>query len=584
MRWLLMLFPAIALSASPEFRMERVPVSGGAELLTVLAAAGAEPDVPLLSLLRDTLGDDDPQNDRLRSVWILTSANPSLLQRAVGAIPFFYWRPNLGRNADKTPGQVLDLGNASSTVWNSIAQQLTQVMAIDSTGAMIRASTRRYRANLADRRRVHLIEGLAVLSQLEDLPEVRAILSEPELLEIQARLTLAGQTLGGLVTAEKLPDAYFARRSQTQETRGHNWELLRQRAEANGLFFDPMGLGDSDTHAVLWVARDEIDSGRGFDGRFLGLANPYGDGRLKDWNGVSVTRFYAGGREVERGTPDAVERELIPLALYSLDYPKVPLLLVDFRNTYAPKRREMIGRAANDAITGVLGITRWGNWPYMAGSWGWNFLRSRRGMAINGNDRLEAYSAVRRWLALDPAIDPALRTELQMRLEIMGVNPLEENIFEENQYARQRYAALKAYAADPKGLPERLEKDRETELTSYEHGSAARVGLKLANVFTFGLYRHREPERDTALLAMLDMERRTAREIRFLEAVLRSTPQPELVWNMDEVRRSVDALAASGIPQRTAKVVEKLMTATTDQETLAALERALTNLHGASNE
>jgi len=29
--------------------------------------------------------------------------------------------------------------------------------------------------------------------------------------------------------------------TQTEETLGHNWELLRQRAEANGLYFDPIG-------------------------------------------------------------------------------------------------------------------------------------------------------------------------------------------------------------------------------------------------------------------------------------------------------------------------------------------------------
>ena len=67
------------------------------------------------------------------------------------------------------------------------------------------------------------------------------MLSEPELLEIQARLALAGKTLGGLVTTERLPDAYLKNRIQTEETRGHNWELLRQRAEANRLYFDPLG-------------------------------------------------------------------------------------------------------------------------------------------------------------------------------------------------------------------------------------------------------------------------------------------------------------------------------------------------------
>ena len=91
------------------------------------------------------------------------------------------------------------------------------------------------------------MEGLAVLSQLERLPEGKSLLSEQELLEIETRLTLAGKTLGGLVSAEKLPEAYLKQRARTEETRGHNWELLRQRAEANGLYFEPLGLTASRT-------------------------------------------------------------------------------------------------------------------------------------------------------------------------------------------------------------------------------------------------------------------------------------------------------------------------------------------------
>ena len=585
MRWVLLLLPVIALASEPEFRIERVPVPGGAELLTVFATTpDAEAAVPLLSVLRDTLGDNDPTNDRLRSMWILTSSNPSLLQRAAGAIPFFYWRPNLGKSAGKTPGPVLDLANTSSMVWSSLAQSLTQVMAVDSTGALIRASTRRYRTNLSDRRRVHLMEGLVVLSALEDLPEVQEILREPELQEIQARLMLAGQTLGGLVTAEKLPDAYFKRRGQTQETRGHNWELLRQHAESNGLYFDPMGVGDAPTHVLLWIARDEVDAGRVFDGKFLDIQNPYGDERVREWSGVSVTRSYdSSGREVARGTPGAADRELIPLALYGLDYPKVPLLVVDFRSPHAPKRREMLGRAASDAVTGVLGISRWGNWPYMAGSFGWNFLRARRGVPTKGAQRLDAYSAVRRWLALDHSMDAALRTDLQQRLELLGVNPLEESVFEENEFARQQHAALLAYAADPKGLPARLRKDRAAELTTYEHRGLARAGLKLARIATLGIYSHREPERDTALVAALDRQRRTSGEIRFLNAVVRSSSRPELVWDMDEVLRSLDALAAAGFPARSAKAVEKILARTSDRETRVLFERALYNLHAAAD-
>ena len=178
-------------------RIERVAVPGGAELLTVLASAPDDDgEVPLLSLLRDTLGDADPDNDRLRSVLTITSANPSVLQRVAAATPFFYWRPPAPpRRPTRLPVLCSDISNASRSVWSSLTQSLMQVLAIDSTGAMIRASTRRYRTNVADQRRAHLADGLAVLATLEEIPELRVSLSETEFSEIQARLTLASQTL-----------------------------------------------------------------------------------------------------------------------------------------------------------------------------------------------------------------------------------------------------------------------------------------------------------------------------------------------------------------------------------------------------
>ena len=440
---------------------------------------------------------------------MLTSARPTVLQHAAAFIPFFYWRPDLGKNMDRKPAAILDLGDTSKVVWNALAQSVVQAAAIDSNGALIRASTRRYRANLADQRQVNLTEGLTVISQLEEIPDGKAYLSEPELLEIQARLALAGKTLGGLVTAERLPEAYLKNRVQTEETRGHNWELLRQRAEANGLYFDPLGFARSRTHALLWVAREDLSpSGvpaHSWDSRFLGIADPFNDSRLKNWTGYTQTRYFdESGRPVDGNAPGATPRELIPLALYALEYPKVPLLLADFRDTRKPKRREMLRLAAGDAVSGVLGISKWGNWPYFAGSWTWNFVRSRHGDPNNRTARLRAYSQVRRWLTLDGSIDPALRAELQRRLEILGVNPLEDSVFEETEIAERQYDALLRYAADPQGLPARLERDRNAEMATHRHGVPARTGLRLAKWFSLGIYSHREMDDSTSLAAALE--------------------------------------------------------------------------------
>jgi hypothetical protein len=479
-----------------QFRLERTPVAGDSELLTIFGelpetstksggtGETARREVPLVAILRDTLGDQDPANDRLRYVWVLTSAGPTMLQRMAAATPFYYWRAGVGKDPNQLPSPVLDLSAAAKPVWAAMAGTITQLAAFDPNGAIIRSSTRSYRNNIRDHRQLHLLEGLAVLSQLEDVPDVKEHLSEPELLAIQARLALAGQTFGGLVSESNLSAAYMNRRTATVEDRGHNWELLRQRAEANGLYFEPFGLNGVATQALLFVAKQDLNGkSRTFDGQFLGIRDPFNDPKLKKWTGYS---------QVKDLGPEQGRVELIPLALYSLDHPKVPLLLVDFRDTTAPKRREMIRHAAVDAVSGVIGYSRWGNWPYFAGTVAFNFVSTRHGGANDRTARIRGYSQVRQWIALDPAIDPALRSELQKRLEMLGVNPLEDNVTNEAKFAQSQYDALLRYAKDPKGLEAKIERSREAEAVALDHGFAARAGLNVIHYASFGAYTHRE--------------------------------------------------------------------------------------------
>jgi hypothetical protein len=592
----LLLIPMVALAASPDLHVERRAVAGGAELLTVFerlpeanpsdgasADAAAASDVPLVSVLRDTLGDQDPENDRLRYVWVLTSADPSPLQRAFGALPFFYWRPGFEGNAHGRPSPVIDLGDASRGIWGALAGSMTQVVAFDPQGALIRSSTRSYRNNTLDHRQLRLLEGLAVLSQLEDRPEIKALLSEPELIQMEARLTLARQTFGGLVAPRNLTDAYFKQRTRTEEMRGHNWELLRQRAEANGLFFEPLGLNGSSTHALLWIAKDELRD-HAWDPQFLGIADPYRDSRLKNWSGYTQTRYFdADGRPADAGDPDARRTELIPLALYALEYPKVPLLLADFRNAQLPKRREMLRHASTDLVSGVLGISKWGNWPFFAGVWTFDFVTARHGAANNRSARLKAYTQVREWMALDHSIDPELRTQLQKRLEVLAVNPLQGDVFDQARTARSQYEALLRYADSPSGLIARLEKDRNTEAVVYEHGLPARIGFRAATIASLGIYSHHEGNPAT-LRARVDAERRVEQRLQFLETLARNHPQEGVAWDRDEVKRALDDTVAGRVSSHSTQVLERILKQTGDDETHPRVERTLGTSDAAAGE
>src|SRR6267143_5178396 len=118
-------------------RLERVPVAGGSELITVHARLdGLESQsngwVPLVSILRDTLGDISSENDRLRYVWPLTYTRPTVKQRLAAAIPFLYTRVgNKGNLSQGSPPPAFDLAAPESEVWKKIFWSALQSILLD---------------------------------------------------------------------------------------------------------------------------------------------------------------------------------------------------------------------------------------------------------------------------------------------------------------------------------------------------------------------------------------------------------------------------------------------------------------------
>ena len=348
-------------------RPEKIEVPGGAELITVQARLiGLESDktdkwIPLVSILRDTLGDEDPENNRLRYVWPLTYTRPTLKQKLAAAIPFFYTRVGNKERTTKTPPPALDLAAPESDVWNRMFWAALQNILLDPYGTPVKASTSSYRRNTSDYRKSHIIRALSVLSLYEAV-EGESALSKSEMATIQARLLLTDKTFGGLVDDINLRNYYAKKTTQVRDVRGHNWELLRQRAEAESLYFEPLLMPDgSATHALLWVTKRDLikQQGAPYKGRFLNIANPWTDKRLLNWHGYVETRHFDNENHmVSSDTPGAEAVEMIPLALYGLDNPKIPMLLVDFRDSYNPKKREMSRRVLNDVTRNFLSLSK----------------------------------------------------------------------------------------------------------------------------------------------------------------------------------------------------------------------------------
>jgi len=584
------------LSQPPQsYRVESEPVADGTELVTFFgrlhnAASGSqdlrseEIDVPLVAVLRDSLGDGDPANDRLRYVWILTSTQPTPWQRAASALSFGFFRAGSKRHANRVPSPALDLASPSRSVYSNLFSDGLQALEFDPLGRAIRSTTRTYRGNSSDYGKLEVFQALATLDNLDRDPTNVSVLPDSQFREIYSRLSLSTHTFGGLVRERQLSKYYDKRTSQLQQTRGHNWDLLRQRAELNGLIFEPLALASgTPSEALLWIARSDLDARaeRHFDGQFLGIADPWTDDRLMHWTGYTQLRYFDSDHQpVPAWTPGARAEELIPLALYNLDYPQVPLLLADFRDSLHPKRREMLSQGAASMVTGVLGLTRFGNPEFFAADAAFAFVRGRHGAAVNRSARLEAYSEAREFLSVDSSLDPALKMELQHQLDHLALNPRENDVSHEANLAREQYAALLRYAESPRGAA-KIERDRRKELEAYTHPRGERFFVALGRVFTRGP--HVDPEKpDPILHARLDAYRRTAYNIRFLDQILASSPSPDVVWDAGAISRSVSALTSDTIADpKTQRIVSQVCARSTDADLVLTCLRA-TQAHAAT--
>ena len=579
--------PALALSQI--LRLERIEVPGGAELITVHARlAGIESTeddnwVPLVSILRDTLGDNDAENNRLRYVWPLTYTRPTIKQRLAAAIPFFYTRVGNKEKLTKVPPAALDLAAPENDVWDKIFWAALQNVLLDTYGTPIKASTSAYRRNSSDYRRSHIIRALSVLALYQSV-KGESVFTQSEMATIQARLLLSDKTFGGLVDDSRLETYYNKRTSQTRDERGHNWELLRQRAESESLYFEPLLMPDgSATHALLWVAKRDLVKlqGSSYSKRFLNIANPWTDKRLLDWKGYVETRYFDSENQlVDSETPGAEAVEMIPLGLYGLDNPKIPMLLVDFRDSYNPKKREMSRRVLNDVTRNVLSLSKFGNLPFFLGRTVFDFVTGRRGMDINQPSRLHTYSQLKLLLALNSSMDPELRSEVSGRVEKISLNPFENGLNAEAKIATEQYNALVAYAKNPDGLAAKLERDRRAEMTPLEHGDKARLAFSLLNVLSFGKYVHREELTDE-LENRLDIARRLQYHTSFLQQIAKSSAEIDITWNLADVRRSIRFIAEHGSEagSNAAAATAKIFARTKDDETRRACLESLSRIH-----
>jgi hypothetical protein len=576
---------------SRRLRVERTTLGGGGELLTIWgrvvasreapSSAGesetgvqaATEEVPLISVLRDTLGDANRKNDVLREVWVHTYVRPKLAQHAAALVPFLYKGVSVDPHvpSKSPPPAIINLSDTGKSVWRRLLVSTVAYALIDEP--LLKASVHNYQRNIADYRKSNLMRALTILSLYGNQPKSDSPFSEAELAQLQSQLALNERTFGGLV--DKIHFSKFKEREEAslKDTRGHNWELLRQQAETSGLYFEPLKLSDKTvTHAVLWFPADGVvnkDPNHPYQGRFLNIKNPWQDQRLSRWKGYTEKKYFNLDNQLVSGSdPSSSDQRavtMIPLAVYGLDFQKIPALLIDFRDSANPRRRELSGRLLNDITRDVLSISRFGNVYYFVARSAFDFVTSRRGIDINQPSRLRSAAELRLVLSFNPDINDGLRAELSKGLGNLSVNPMENGSKTERDLAFAQYRALRAYAVRADGLPARLEQERGAELAKLKHRGWDGRFLRVANILTLGHYTHREKVTPESR-QQLHKERELTYHTTFLRQVARSTPIVEVSWNLEEVRESLRYISENGSikDKESAKAVASIFSRTND--------------------
>ena len=562
------------------FSTETIKIQGGAELVTIFYKTNGTFDktgpeeskyVPLLSVLRDTLGDETLENDRLRYVWMLTYTKPSLMQKFMAAVPFNYRRWGSKQEAGKTiPPPIADINGSSGQIWDAILWQILRRGWAGPPGDKLKMYWGPIRQNTAEYKRTGIAEALTILSLYEQV-KGEHVFTDQEMLDIKTRLGLTEKPFGGQMQRENYLRANDRGLVEGNANRGQTRELLRRFTESQGLYFEPLEMVDgSAKHAISWVFKEDLEANkdRKWEGRFLNIKSPWNDKRLLNWKGYSEVRWFdAESREVEPDTPGAVKKTLIPLAVYGLDHPHVPIILVDFRDTGNPKKREMTGRAFGDIMGNVLSFTKGGGIALTVGKYLYGFMLGRRGTDMNQPSRLRSYSQLKMILAMDESLNEEFRKEIAKGVEKVSINPLENDLEAELNLARGQYKNLVEYAKSPEGLRLKLEKDHILEMTLAAHGGKMPLTKSIMQMLTFGLYKYRvKPTPELAaksdLLRQLNYHERRIRETAYYSV------RPEIDSNVAALMRSLSFVAQRGdlAGGKTAKAIGKIFAGTLDDD------------------
>lgn len=570
-----------ALSPLPPMRAERLHLDCGADLVTIFGTTPTAGEVPLVAFLNDTLGDDRVDNDTLRYFWVFSYCPPSKWQHVLASIPFNYSRVRSGSSKvdpSKEPPVIFDFSKGDQSAVRRILWSIAQNAIFDTQGWFLHAGSRTYTRNEREYRRGHLERGLGILNAYryvkDDVPELNDDRFESRYGDVKT--TGVSKVLLG---DSQLRNVYFRDTMSSRRQSAKNWELLRQRCEEEGLYFDPIpGAPARARHALVWVAAENVSGAEGqrkYNGRFLNIASPWADERIKTWEGYTRV-FYEmpDGRISREPNFDARPVTMIPLAVYGLDFPRIPVLLVDFRSVLNAKKRELSRKVLDDVGRYLLDVSPFGQWKYYAARAIFNVFTKQKGIDLGQPSRLSASAQLATLLELRDLLDPDLRRMVEKKLNQLNVNPLGSDYDAERQIAYLQYKGL-LESVQSGDLARRLEKDRGGEITRMKHGRFKTILLKTATVATAGVYRHHDDDIDSREAYAIDRE--LDRHAQILASVVEQPGEIDVVWAPEKYRDSLDFVIAHGAhgDERLVASCDQIFLRTGDQSTKMAALLAL---------
>ncbi|MFL6452093.1 MAG: hypothetical protein ACJ746_31165 [Bryobacteraceae bacterium] len=575
------------------------PAGQSAELVTLFSRSnllgGSEAKyLPVVSLLRDTLGDNVRENDRILYVWLLPSASRSLTQRLLAGVPFFFWHlgsgPQTVSSRDLHP--LLNLNAPQHPVLSEARRSLLQWTTFDPLMMPVRASSRMYRSNDSDHERLKLEETITYLRSAPTATGDGAGPTNQQLNTVIARLELRKQFLGGLF-GDKAASRYGMETDfEAERVRSRNWELLRQCAEKTGLYFESISLGaQKDQYGLLWFPQGVAQKASGTSlkpiWKLLNINDPWSDDRLNRLKGVYRRTINGDGSSSNAPEPESA-RTYVPLALYSLNYPKFPLLLVNFRDELQVRRHEVTQRTINEVTAGVIGISHITNWYYYAGAMLYNLVWSRHGIAVIQAARLDCYSQFRAQLSADKSLDSQFRNQLLKYADQLLVNPLDVPAERKAELASAHFDQIKGASSENGLLVKQLNDDRRAELAAFGQGRAAAFAHSALHMATFGRYTQRVSPNQLAL-STLDRERRVLYRLDFLDSLVKEGTQPEVAYDAAQIQDSVADLntlmsevSSARIRERAAVTLDRLKSLSQDAGVQTVCAVALIGLHDTS--